>query len=142
MRRQAGLVWAASLVLAIVLTGSGPISITAAAGGRAAAPAAPTSPEKFFGFRMGTDRKLARWDRVVEYFRLLARESNRIQVVDMGPSTEGNPFLLAFITLAEEPRPAGPPARHQRAAQRPARARRDRRSTRWWPRAGRSSSCR
>jgi hypothetical protein len=23
------------------------------------------SPEQFFGFRMGTDRKLARWDKIV-----------------------------------------------------------------------------
>ncbi len=27
-----------------------------------------TSPEDFFGFQMGTDRKLARWDKIVEYF--------------------------------------------------------------------------
>ena len=26
------------------------------------------SPEEFFGFQMGTDRKLARWDKLVEYY--------------------------------------------------------------------------
>jgi hypothetical protein len=57
-----------------------------------------TSPEQFFGFQMGADRKLARWDKLVEYYRLLERESDRIRVVDMGPSTMGNPFLLLFIS--------------------------------------------
>ncbi|HSE97000.1 MAG TPA: hypothetical protein VLD57_01945, partial [Blastocatellia bacterium] len=42
-----------------------------------------TSPEKFFGFQMGADRKLARWDKLVEYYRQLERESPRIKVVDM-----------------------------------------------------------
>ena len=33
-----------------------------------------TSPEDFFGFQMGTDRKLARWDRIVEYFYKLEQQ--------------------------------------------------------------------
>src|SRR3990172_5584570 len=57
-----------------------------------------TSPEQFFGFQMGADRKLARWDKLVEYYQLLDRESDRIQVVDMGKTTMGNPFLVLFIS--------------------------------------------
>jgi hypothetical protein len=57
-----------------------------------------TSPESFFGFRMGADRKLARWDKMVEYYKLLERQSPRIKVVDMGPTTMGNPFLALFIS--------------------------------------------
>jgi hypothetical protein len=57
-----------------------------------------TSPEAFFGYRIGADRKLARWDKLVEYYRLLDRESDRLQVVEMGPSTMGNPFLVLFIS--------------------------------------------
>jgi hypothetical protein len=60
-----------------------------------------TSPEEFFGFRLGSDRRIARWDRIVEYFRLLERESDEIRVVDMGPTTEGNPFLLVIISSAD-----------------------------------------
>ncbi|MCD6263479.1 peptidase M14 family protein, partial [Candidatus Bathyarchaeota archaeon] len=59
------------------------------------------SPEEFFGFRMGADRKLARWDKIVEYFELLGGGSPRIKVVRLGKSTEGNPFILAIITSAE-----------------------------------------
>jgi hypothetical protein len=47
---------------------------------------------------MGADRKLARWDKIVEYFGKLEDESDRIKVVDMGKSTEGNPFLLVIIS--------------------------------------------
>lgn len=64
-------------------------------------PSNVTSPEQYFGFKMGTDRKIARWDKIVEYFHQLERESDRIKVIDMGPSTEGNPFILAIITSAE-----------------------------------------
>ncbi len=60
-----------------------------------------TSPEQFFGFKMGTDRKIARWDKIVDYLTQLEKESDRIKVIDMGPSTEGNPFILAIITSAE-----------------------------------------
>ena len=58
-----------------------------------------TSPEKFFGFQMGADRKLVRWDKAVEYYRLLERESGgKLKVVDMGPTEMGNPFLLVIVT--------------------------------------------
>jgi hypothetical protein len=58
----------------------------------------PPSPEQFFGFRMGEDRKLARWDKLVEYYQLLDGQSDRLQVVNMGPTTMGNPFLVLFVS--------------------------------------------
>lgn len=57
-----------------------------------------TCPIDFFGHEMGADRKIARWDKIVEYFFKLESESNKIKVVNMGPSTEGNPFLAVYIT--------------------------------------------
>ncbi|TKJ30850.1 peptidase M14 family protein [bacterium (candidate division B38) B3_B38] len=59
------------------------------------------SPEEFFGFKMGTDYKLARWDKIVEYFYLLDKNSPKIAVQELGKSTEGNRFLLAIISSAE-----------------------------------------
>jgi hypothetical protein len=68
----------------------------------ACAQGAVTSPEVFFGFRLGSDRKMARWDKIVEYFQLLEKEgAGRVRVVNMGPSTMGHPFLLVVITSAE-----------------------------------------
>jgi len=60
-----------------------------------------TRPEEFFGHRLGADRKIARWEKIVEYFSLLQEESKRIKVVDMGETTEGNPFLVAYISSEE-----------------------------------------
>ncbi len=57
-----------------------------------------TTPEKFFGFQMGADRKMARWDKMVEYYNLLAKQSPRVKVVNMGSTTLGNPFLAVYIS--------------------------------------------
>ena len=59
------------------------------------------SPEQFFGYRLGSDRKIARWDRIVEYYYHLASASDRIKVQEIGKSTEGNPFLLVVISAPE-----------------------------------------
>ena len=56
------------------------------------------TPEAWFGFPMGTDAKLARWDRMVEYYRLLGESSDRMTVWEMGPTTLGNPFLALIVT--------------------------------------------
>ncbi len=61
-------------------------------------PSSATSPEKFYGFKPGEDRKLARWDKIVKYFQRLDGESDRIKVVNLGETTEGNPFILAYIS--------------------------------------------
>jgi hypothetical protein len=59
------------------------------------------TPEKFFGFKIGTDKKLARWDKIVEYFELVAKESNRVRVRRLGPTSNGNPFIVAEIAASE-----------------------------------------
>ena len=56
-------------------------------------------PEKFFGFQLGSDKKMARWDKIVEYYGVLEKESGGKMKVDyLGPSTMGNPFLMVIIT--------------------------------------------
>jgi len=60
-----------------------------------------TSPKEFFGFELGSDRKIARWDKIVDYFGLLERESHKIKIIDMGQSTMGNPFLVVIISSHE-----------------------------------------
>src|SRR5580658_2543704 len=59
------------------------------------------TPEKFFGFRIGTDKKLARWDKIVEHFQAVAAQSDRVRVRTLGPSTNGNPFIVAEIASPE-----------------------------------------
>ena len=62
----------------------------------AATPAPP--PEAILGFRPGDDGKLADWTQVVRYFQALDRASARVAVEDVGPTTEGRPFLVATVT--------------------------------------------
>jgi hypothetical protein len=57
-----------------------------------------TSPQKFFGFELGSDRKIARWDKIVDYFKVLEKETKKLKVINMGPSTMGHPFLLVIIS--------------------------------------------
>jgi len=65
----------------------------------AVAPSQITAPEKFFGFQLGADRKIARWDKMVDYYQLLEKQGGgKLKVVNMGPSTQGNPFLLVIIS--------------------------------------------
>ena len=56
------------------------------------------SPESVLGFRVGEDRKLADWTEIVGYFNKLAAASPRVKVEDVGPTTEGRPFLVVTIT--------------------------------------------
>ena len=63
----------------------------------AAAQTIPT-PEQFFGFQMGADRKLAHWDDLVRYYTLLGESSRRLRVVNMGPTTMGHPFLALYVS--------------------------------------------
>ena len=57
-----------------------------------------TSPEDFFGYKLGSDRKIARWGKLVDYYYTLEKESDRVKVTDLGPTTEGHPFLLVTIS--------------------------------------------
>src|ERR1039458_5030562 len=58
-----------------------------------------TAPEKFFGFQLGADKKMARWDKIVEYYGVLEKEiSGRMKVINMGPTSMGNPFLMVIVT--------------------------------------------
>lgn len=54
----------------------------------AAAPAAVPTPESHFGHKIGADRTVLDWDRVVSYFHALAASSDRILVKELGKSTE------------------------------------------------------
>lgn len=67
-----------------------------------AAPAAHiTSPEEAFGFKPGTDRKLADWKQLTAYFQKLASESDRIRYAEVGKTTEGRPFIAVTISAPE-----------------------------------------
>ena len=50
---------------------------------------------------MGTDNKLARWDKIVDYFKQVSGASDRIRFRELGKSTNGNPFIALEIASAD-----------------------------------------
>src|SRR6202041_3493310 len=62
--------------------------------------AQPPTPESHFGHRMGVDRELLDWDKVVSYFQTLAKTSDKIRVDELGKTAEGRPFIVATISSA------------------------------------------
>ena len=56
------------------------------------------APESQLGFPVGADRKLADWNEIVRYFNTLDKASDRLQVMELGKSTEGRPLVFAVIT--------------------------------------------
>jgi hypothetical protein len=59
------------------------------------------SPEAAFGFKMGTDRELADWPSLQRYFETVAAASDRVELVDAGPSTEGRRLIAAVVSAPE-----------------------------------------
>ena len=53
------------------------------------APVALTSPRQHFGFAIGDDHHLATYTQTEAYFKLLASQSPRLRLVDMGRTEEG-----------------------------------------------------
>ena len=83
------------LVVLIVLASSGWLGIGAA---QQTATSSLPSPEQFFGFRMGADRKLANWDKLLEYYRTLAKNAPSMRLVELGRSSENRPYIALFIS--------------------------------------------
>jgi hypothetical protein len=79
----------ATAVVALVA----PVLPTAAS----AAPSIP-NPEQYFGFRIGSDGRLATFDKMVPYFKLIADRSNRVDYAEPGRTTLGNPYSMLTIS--------------------------------------------
>lgn len=63
--------------------------------------AAVPTPESHFGHKIGVDRELLDWDKVVSYFQLLAKSSDKIRVAEYGRTAEGRPLIVATIAAPE-----------------------------------------
>jgi len=66
-----------------------------------AATAQVPTPESHFGHKIGVDRELLDWDKVVSYFYALAKSSDRIQVTEYGRTAENRPMIVATIADPE-----------------------------------------
>lgn len=59
------------------------------------------TPEQFLGHRVGADKKLVRWDKIVEYAQLIAKNSDRVHFRELGKSTLNNPFIALEFSAPE-----------------------------------------
>jgi hypothetical protein len=66
-----------------------------------------TTPKEALGFEVGADYQLANYAQLSAWWKKLAAESDRMKLVDMGPTEEGRPQYMAVITS---------PANHKRLA--------------------------
>ncbi len=65
------------------------------------ASAQPPTPESVLGHKPGDDFHLATYEDSLAYFRKLAAASNRIKLVNVGKSTQGRDWFIAFISDPE-----------------------------------------
>ena len=49
------------------------------------------TPEQFLGFEVGTDNKLVRWDKIVEYMKAAAAGSDRVRFRELGKDQPEQP---------------------------------------------------
>src|SRR5262245_4992992 len=52
------------------------------------------TPEQFFGFKPGTDGELARYSKILEYFQVVAKSTDRVKYEELGKTTMGNSYAL------------------------------------------------
>lgn len=57
-----------------------------------------STPEKYLGYKPGEDFHLATYEDLTGYFDLVAKETDRLQMFDMGPTTEGRRMRYAIIS--------------------------------------------
>ena len=86
----------APVLFGLLLAGPGFSTVPEMRRGQSQRP--PSRYRQFFGFRMGADRKLANWEKLHEYYQLLAKNTNRMKLVELGKSSEGRPFIALFIS--------------------------------------------
>jgi hypothetical protein len=117
---------ASLLIFVLVLTS---VSLTTS---QEASKAAIPAPADVLGFVPGEDRKLASWNKILEYFERLDSASDRVKFETLGKTSMDKPFVMATISspanLARldefkqiqaqlaDPRKLGPPATRDRKA--------------------------
>jgi len=59
------------------------------------------SPQQVFGHVMGADRKLVGWDGIVDYLAMVAQRSDRVNLHEVGKTSQGRPYIYLEIASPE-----------------------------------------
>src|SRR5215469_10431589 len=57
-----------------------------------------TTPKEALGFNIGDDYQVANYTQLEAYWKKLASESDRMKLVDIGPTAEGRRQYMAIIS--------------------------------------------
>jgi hypothetical protein len=60
-----------------------------------------TTPEQFFGHKIGADYELPNYTKLHQWFATVARESDRVSLDTIGRTEEGRPQIMAIVTSPE-----------------------------------------
>src|SRR3989442_8571337 len=60
-----------------------------------------TSPMEQFGHNIGDDYFLVNYTQMLDYWKKLAQQSNRMKLVEVGHTAEGRTMYMAIITAPE-----------------------------------------
>ncbi len=85
-------------ICALIVVGLGSSFAAAGAPTEPALQASLPTPESVLGFRVGADFKLASYDDSMAYFRALAAASDRIELREVGRSSEGRRWYMALVS--------------------------------------------
>ncbi len=92
---------ARALVFALLLILSAAQASTQSPASSIATPASMTTPQQQFGAAIGDDYFLATYTQLEEYWQTLDRQSDRMQLVDIGRTEEGRVQWMAVISSAD-----------------------------------------
>src|SRR5919106_1417638 len=59
------------------------------------------TPAAFAGHEIGADGELVKYPKVLEYFQLLSKQTDRVKYEQIGTTTLGNPYVLVTISSPE-----------------------------------------
>lgn len=91
--------WMRRTVLpAVLLALTVPIGGSVVSNAPASASPGITTPEQFFGFKLGTEGKLARWTEMMKYYKLVADRSDRVLYEEPGKTATGQPFPVLTVS--------------------------------------------
>jgi hypothetical protein len=74
------------------------LAIGTLSSGRLTAQQAVPHPDQYFGFTIGTDGELATYPKILEYFQLIAKQTDRVAYEEIGKTTMGNSYSLLRIS--------------------------------------------
>ena len=74
------------------------LTLLALSAPRLTAQSAVPHPDQYFGFKIGSDGELARYPKILEYFQVIAKNTDRVKYEEIGKTTMGNSYALLRIS--------------------------------------------